>query len=271
MLYLSNEPLRDAKLSNEAVITYIFLEALTYSTNYESVIFTITQLADQIHDRTTSRTVYNKTSATLDEIFDNGYLDVVKVTSCCWRIYMTSYAEFPNGYIVIDMKQIRELMTDKSIKVKSGLIRYYLLILSSIKADTKVGTYDREWFCKIIGVKPETISRYNKILEDKKLIYIYHSANFLISNTYGRYEDKELIRIEGEKRSKGREIHVDANDKRKYVAMYRSFLAGKEYDNETLIKIYDAMNKRNFELINLGRYARGEIYDLQPLIAKIEH
>jgi hypothetical protein len=102
------------------------------------------------------------------------------------------------------------------------------------------------------------------------LIYVYRSALTTVSNTYGRFCDKELVEIEGSKRSKGHEAHEDANSKRRYVAMYRSFLSGKQYDIDTLKKIYSVMQDRNNELKNLGANARGDVYDLDPLIDKIK-
>ena len=115
----------------------------------------------------------------------------------------------------------------------------------------------------------QTISKYTKILEDAQLIYVCRSATMNTSNTYGRYEDAELIELEGKKRSQGRLAHKNANNKRKYVSMYRSFMNGKEYDKGTLAEILKGMRERNNELLTLGANARGEVYDLQPLIDKI--
>lgn len=271
MLYISNEVIRDKSLSDDAVLAYFFLQVLTYSPNYDSVTFNVSQIVDQAFGLTNSHSIQERIKVGLKNIVDNGYLDAVKESSHWWRIYMTSYQAQDQGYTAVDASAVRTIVDDEKLRNKPSVVRYYLLLLSTVYTKTRVGIYDQEWFCSILNLTKQTLSKYTQILEDKKLIYVYRSALMNISNTYGRYEDEELIIAEGVKRSKGREAHENANTKRKYVSMYRSFMDGKEYDNDTLLEILRGMKERNNELLNLGANARGEVYDLQPLIDRINH
>lgn len=269
MLYVSNEVIRDEHLSDEAIVVFLFLQVLTYSPNYESVTFNISQVVDQAYGEVNSHSINYKVKNALKEIISNGYLDITQESSQWWRIFMTSYRVQDQGYVAVDADSVRKILDEEDLRNRPTIVRYYLLLLSTIHTKTKVGTYDQDWFCELLHVSKQTLSKYTKILEKLKLIYVYRSALTTVSNTYGRFDDKEFIDIEGSKRSKGREAHENANAKRKYVAMYRSFLDGKEYDRETLNEILKAMKARNAELEELGANARGDVYDLQPLIDKI--
>lgn len=269
MLYISNEVIRDENLSNEAVVVYAFLQILTYSPNYESVTFNVSQIVDQVYGEINSHSINDKIKVGLISIVNNGYLDIIPISPQWWRIFMTSYKVSEEGYVAVSADALRKIMDDEHIKNKPSILRYYLLLLTTIYTKTKVGIYDQSWFCERLSVSKQTLSKYTRFLEEKKLIAVYRSALTSVSNTYGRFEDKALVDMEGGKRSHGREAHENANTKRKYVAMYRSFLEGKEYDQDTLKEILKAMKARNNELQDLGANARGEVYDLQPLIVKI--
>lgn len=269
MLYISNEVIKDENLSDDALVVYVFLQILTYSPNYESVTFNAAQIVDQAYGEINSHSVKDKVKVGLKDIIDNGYLDIVKESPRWWRIFMTSYKVSEEGYTAVEAENIRKIIDDEAIRNKPLIVRYYLLLLTTIYSKTKVGTFDQSWFCDKLKISKQTLSKYTTILEDKKLIAVYRSALKHVSNTYGRYEDKELVKIEGGKRSQGREAHENANVKRKYVAMYRQFLEGKDYDIETLKEILKAMQARNDELKDLGSNARGEVYDLCPLIDRI--
>ena len=269
MIYISNEIIRDENITDDAVVVYVFLQILTYSPNYDSVTFNVSQIVDQAYGEVNSHSVCDKVKAGLKSIVDNGYLDIIKESSHWWRIFMTSYKVADEGYVAISADAARTIMDDEHIRNKPSILRYYLLLLTTIYTKTKVGTYDQSWFCEKLGVSKQTLSKYTRFLEEKQLIAVYRSALNNVSNTYGRFDDKALVDIEGGKRSQGREAHENANIKRKYVAMYRSFIDGKEYPVDTLKEILKAMQARNYELQDLGANARGEVYDLQPLIDKI--
>lgn len=270
MLYISNEVIRDENLTDEAIIVYVFLQVLTYSPNYDSVTFSVSQIVDQAYGEVHSHSINNKVKNALIEIINNGYLDIKQESLQWWRVFMSSYKVQAQGYVPVDADAIRKILDEEDLRNRPTIVRYYLLLLSTIHTKSKVGIYDQDWFRNVLDVSKQTLSKYTRILEKLELIYVYRSAFSDISNTYGRFCDKELVEIEGDKRSKGHEAHENANSKRRYVAMYRSFLNGKEYDIDTLKKIYSVMQDRNNELKNLGANARGDVYDLGPLIDKIK-
>lgn len=269
MVFISHEIIRDSELTSDDLLTYCFVQIHTYSNNYDSCLFRVSDIIDQAFGRCNSHSLSERFSKTIKKLMVSGYLDMIAETNNTYRIWMSSFdLSKEGGYVKVDANELRNIV-DEVERGKADALRYYLLIMSSANK-FGVGVYERNWFANIMGVSEEVISRLTKILEDLKIIYVYRASDFYTSNTYGLYKYKEAIDIAGKKRSKGRELSSKANEKRKYVAMYYSFLDGKEYPIETLQDIYEHLEKRNKEIADLGKRARGTTYDLTPLIDKIK-
>lgn len=269
MLFIPHELIRNPDITNDELMTYCFVQIQTYSNNYDSCLFRVSDIIYQALGETNSHSLSERFSQNIKKLIKNGYLDAEIINGNTYGIGMSSFElTKEDGYVKVEADMLRTIMDDVK-RGKSDALRYYLLIISSSNK-YGVGVYERVWFANIMNVSEEVVSRLTKALEDLKLIYVYRAADFYTSNTYGLYQYKEAIDIAGKKRSKGRELSSKANEKRKYVAMYYSFLDGKEYPIETLQDIYEHLEKRNKEIADLGKRARGTTYDLTPLIDKIK-
>lgn len=269
MLLILNDLIFDERLTDHDVMVYSFLKIQTYSENYESCLFNVAEIVDQIYGSINSHSTNVLIVKSLRNLMDAGYIVTKKKNQCTWHIFMNSYNIAPEDkFTLVNPDYLRKIM-DSDYRKKPSIVRFYMVLMSTIYKETKVGTYELNWFADKIGITTATASRYFKCLEDLKVVYVYRSADFYTSNTYGAYSDKKLVEKEGAKRSGWREAHKNANEKRKYVAMYQQVIDGKEYDIDTLKEILGAMQARNNTIAELGNNARGKLYDLQPLIDKI--
>lgn len=269
MIYVPHEVVRDEKLSNDDILAYVFTQIQTYSENYDSCILRVADVVDQAFGECNSHKINAKISRSIKKLIDTGNLDVMTEKSKVHRIFMSSFQpSSEGGFVKVAANEMRDIV-DNVPRYKSDVLRCYLLILSSLN-QTNTGIFERSWFAEIMDVGEDSVTRCFQVLEDQKKIYVYRApTDFYISNTYGLYEHKESVIRVGQQRSKSRKVNNKANEKRRYVSMYYSFLDGKEYPTDTLEKILEFMEKRNKEITDLGVRARGKTYDLTPLIDKI--
>lgn len=269
MLLLPSDLIRDPNITDQELFVYVFTKIHTYSTNYESCMFNIMEVVDQAYGKNRSHSVYDRFTTAFKGLISKGYLKVQKINKQAWYIFMETYEICEEDiFFKVEPEDLRHIV-DSIKKNRSTIMRYYLLLLSTINSRTKVGTHERAWFAEMLNVAPNTISGYTQQLEKLQLISVYRSTDFTTSNTYGLYADADKVRAEGARRSKGRELSSASNIKRRYVQMYQNAVNGFSYDRDQLQDIYEHMKQRNDELAKLGNKARGEIYDLSPLIAKI--
>lgn len=269
MLLLSSALVRDPNITDQELFVYVFTKIHTYSTNYESCMFTITEVVDQAYGENSSHSVYDRFANAFKNLIKKGYLQVQKVNKQAWYIFMDTFAlDEDEAYFKVEPDDLRHIV-DSVKKGRAAIMHYYLLLVSTIGTRSKVGFYDRSWFANILDTTVGTISSYTKTLESLELISVYRSTDFTTSNTYGLYADAARVKVEGAKRSKGRELSSDSNMKKRYVQMYLNAVNGYEYNKEQLQDIYEHMKQREESLVKLGEKARGEVYDLSVLIDKI--
>ena len=116
-------------------------------------------------------------------------------------------------YTVIKRDEVHKIMNIENKMDKFKLLRYFITCLRTLcrTQGTKikkgiVGFMPIEYLCDLMGVSFDTnfklLLQYNKVLEDNKIMYIYHHQNMRrtikgqvhsLPNHYGRYEDMDEI------------------------------------------------------------------------------
>lgn len=105
---------------------------------------------------------------------------VVKITEVC----CDSVEVGIDGIINITSQNAKRIDVDK-------ILKYYICFIMSIDTTSCVGRWSVDVLSGISGVSDNTIlTRYNKILEELELIYIY---KYNCGNFYGLYKDKDII------------------------------------------------------------------------------
>lgn len=107
-------------------------------------------------------------------------------------------------FILENIKTLFKIINYNEKKFESDkFLRYYLVLVGTINNKTKVGFTTIETLADKCDISDWIIkTKYNKLLEDLKIIYIHRYDTCMryedgtvrkISNTYGRYSDKEYI------------------------------------------------------------------------------
>lgn len=150
---------------------------------------------------------------------------------------------------------------------KYKIFRYFSCMVGSFNRSNsiskqfrgKIGGLSLKDFSNMLKISVHTMSEYNKILEENKLLFVIRHKDFYqeftstgksklkeISNTYSRFCDKELAilyssTIYGYKyNNHEKDIKTNtANSKRGLAQKYISFCKGKQYDIDTIKKLYE--------------------------------
>lgn len=260
MMPIPNEIIKDPNLSDDAVLAYVFIKIHTYSTFYESCLFTTPHIVDQIQGYTNSHSVFCKTTRAIEELAENKVLEIAREDTTNWRIFMQSFKPIKGKYVLVQPEALRSIM-DCRARGKATILRYYLLLLANISPSRKVCIKEEGWFAKQLNVSSKSISTYNEYLEKLKLIYVYRPAEMYLSNIYGRYEHKRYVDQEGAKICSRKRRFEKANEKRKYAAMYRYAISGYPYNRDTLIDIVNHLDDRYDSLLLIDKIKEMEDID----------
>lgn len=175
-----------------------------------------------------------------------------------------------NYYTIIHDHEVRKIINSGK-KFRHKILRYFVYLASTFMCSSKdkfvphVSYAPAEKLAMAVNFRDtKTVYRYNQILQDLKLIYIYRAGFFVqfdgaeikgISNVYGRCKDKQMVIQEGEKYAerygvKGKSIsQLDtAKSTRSASQKFNMWINGKkEYTYDELKDIYTILldyNKR---------------------------
>lgn len=183
-------------------------------------------------------------------------------------------------FIMVTVDEVNKIITYPEKKFEhEKMLRYFLAIIGTINSITKVGFTTIDVLSEMANVNITTATKkYNNLLERLKLIYIhrYNSSHKCfdgtirkINNTYGRYEDKDLIIKNAEEYIK--EILninsncIDGDEARSIKQKYNHFIkkinegykpTNDEFnDMESKIKLYNDRYKNAEEINKLNSIA----------------
>lgn len=167
------------------------------------------------------------------------------------------------------------------------LLRYFIFVIGTFNWNITVylsngeykngiiGNFTIDYLAEKVGISQKTVIEYNKILEKKKLLYVYRQKDFLIdeennikslSNVYGRYCDREYIETFANNQKEYKQSYrftknnqEQTNNKRKLAQMYQQLLkgGGKNYTEKEIIDIYQYVvseNKKYEQLFEKSGY-----------------
>lgn len=270
-------PIEDSMgLTNYELLVYCYLkflapcitdESKTYYLHTKTFIYNMFGTTD-ISDRITNNIIY-----AIRGLIQKNVINASKQQNSVYcidtRSLRTDCTE--EKYIVIEHKDIKKIVLS-DYKCKFQLLRYYLCLLSTVNSSVLVrldngtqksnvvGWQTQKHLSDISALSPSTVIRFNKILEDLKLIYICRSCDFSlihgelsrIPNVYGRYCDKEYIQkyaYEYSKHNNGyKTVHekvATSNKQRELALKYRWLCKGKKYPLNEVQEIYNYIIQAN--------------------------
>ena len=187
-------------------------------------------------------------------------------------------------YIVIKNFEIKKLLNCTEIRSEKriALLRYLITLIGTFNNSSdfdygagKIGYMPITYIAHIASISESTAKRYNKILSELKLIYIYkaHDAFIIdgrlrqITNTYSRYSDRSIcISFGKEKENKGYNHQVVTPRKTKQQADHNRSLAQKYH---TILNWYSTGQPCKYEkslVEEIYKYVSNKNKSLQQMI-----
>ena len=96
-------------------------------------------------------------------------------------------------YYSCEFSELKQIMQLKEKCNRIDLAGYYAILSSTINYKTKVGNSFISTLCDMTGLNKVTVVKYNKLLEDNKLIYMIHSSTKGKPNYYGKIDDFDRV------------------------------------------------------------------------------
>lgn len=170
-------------------------------------------------------------------------------------------------FVTVTPNEVYKIMTCKEVmKKKISMLKYYIALVSTFdwSLDSKIGHMSQQFIADQADNSTRTCQRYNEILEEMKMIYIYKSNDKVrvkdklrqIKNCYSRYEDKGICeqyasnyedmygvdhKIVACKKNK-----AQADINRRLGAIYNQICFGNtDYDEETIKAVYRYVVNKN--------------------------
>lgn len=228
-LFVPQEMVRDQGCSNLDVVVWCYALFEVYSYYKEDDLLYASQIAYQIKRNNNFTPNYvSEISECLRNLLEAGYLKGERINRSQYLITRESFDLTRYSYFIkVKVADVRRIMQECS--KPNTVLRYYLIMLSTIDYKTNCGTWRNESIADVLGNDASIVSRILPVLEKMGLLYVYRSMQ--ISNTYGRMEDKDSIIKVGKERGGDRSrITKSSNYKRRMTQLYNQIAAGREYD-----------------------------------------
>lgn len=293
-LFIIKTITNNKNLSDEAFTVWCGLRNIMQKDTTEYFV-SLNMIAYSVFNRVANRYELSAMKQGYEELRDMGYIKELAEFSKTEHLVDLSqlYYTKEQGYFAdLRTEEIHKIMNLEYKCSKYKLLRYFTCqigsfnrgdIASSYKG--KVGGMGLDYFCELIPISKPTVIMFNKVLMKNELLYVISHDDFIkydnefselrqIPNTYSRWEDRKLAEgysntLEGYKEKQyERERAATANERRALGQKLRHFLAGREYDLETVQKLYDYAVNRNVyleadpnvdELIPLDRFCKYKI------------
>ena len=280
-IFLDSKIITDNKLSSDTIAVYTALRMIQNS-NINEYYVNMKLLAYQLSNNLIfSRKYMERLSDGLNELITKKYITIVANNADKDYILDISNLIINNRtdenkdktfFVVIKSEEIHKIMNLDSRLDKFSILRYFMCMLSTINHNATyydvmgkeyynfVGFMTNDYIGSLCGVASyTTYDKYNHLLEDNELIYIFRHSVMLrdekgqlknLPNHYGRFKDKELI-IGYAVNRENFELGEDAVDKRanesrslmqKYYCMVKY---GTEYPKKEVRRIYRYVHYRN--------------------------
>ncbi len=170
-------------------------------------------------------------------------------------------------FVVVSSNEVYKIMTCKEVmKKKISMLKYFMALISTFdwSLDSKIGHMSQQYIAEQADNSVRTCQRYNEILEEMKMIFVYKSNDKVrindklkqIKNCYSRYKDKAICeeyasnyenmygvehRIVQSKKNKSQADH-----NRRLGAIYNQICCGNtDYDESTIKEVYKYVINKN--------------------------
>lgn len=170
-------------------------------------------------------------------------------------------------FVIVSLDEVYKIMTCKEkMEKRIRMLKYYIALVSTFdwSLNSKIGHMSQEYIAEQADNSVKTCRRYNKILQEMEMIYIYKSNDKVrvndrlkqIKNCYSRYEDKSICEEYASnyenmygvehKIVKTQKNKAQADTNRRLGAIYNQICFGNtDYDKETIKAVYEYVVNKN--------------------------
>lgn len=280
-IFIPREMLKDKRLDGYDMIVYSYIKTLKPIPEIKEFYIHLDALLFAVYKKTNigirlRENIWNA----LCNLCELRYIDAKRAGRSAFVIKTSSLTVDTSSqkFVVLYSNDIDKIMASNEHH-KAALFLYYMFLMSTFNSEIEVclesgarkkgiigdqTIYQIAW---ITGLSESSILRYNKKIEDLKIMYIHHSDDvFLneqnqikrVNNVYGRYEDKDFVDKYAEdykKHFKSNSVikgRLFANNDRRLAKMYYWLCQGKKYSREDIELIYKYIVNLNNKYKNLS-------------------
>lgn len=170
-------------------------------------------------------------------------------------------------FVIVSPNEVYKIMTcNEKMDKRIRMLKYYIALISTFdwSLDSKIGHMSEQFIAGQADNSVRTCQRYNDILVEMKMIYIYKSndkvrvndKNKQIKNCYSRYEDMSVCEMYASNyeemygtqhkivRTQKNKSQADHN--RRLGAIYNQICSGNtDYDEATIKEVYKYIVNKN--------------------------
>lgn len=170
-------------------------------------------------------------------------------------------------FIIVSPNEVYKIMTcNEVMKKKISMLKYFMALISTFDwaLDSKIGHMSQQFIAGLADNSTRTCQRYNDILEEMEMIFVYKSNDKVrindklkqIKNCYSRFADKSICEQYASNyenmygvehkivQSKKNKSQADHN--RRLGAIYNQICFNNtDYDKETIKEVYKYINNKN--------------------------
>ena len=292
-LWLREDIYKDSNLSVYGLTTYCAIRSLIPNEEISTLVVTLEILSYQLTGSLkSSRRFYETLKIGLDELIENKIITQVEEYKKhyllnCENLFITEDNQY---FTIITFEEMRKIFQTENVN-SFLLLKYFIFLIDSISSSIDVyldafqhknrvvGKMTFNYLMKVSGLSRKSIIDYTKVLENRELIYINRSDDFLLNeengeisrlpNIYGRPEDKLYIDkyAENQKDYYGSYRKVatniqNANTKRRLAQIYIQLLNGngEKYSKEEISDVYAYVISENKKYENLAAKQNDDSY-----------
>ena len=281
-LFIIKTITNNKNLSDEAFTVWCGLRNIMQK-NTKEYFVSFNLIAHSVFNRVPNRYELSAMKEGYEELRDMGYIKELAEFSKTEHLVDLSqlYYTKEQGYFSgLREDEMHTIMNIKCPHSRYKMLRYFTCMVGTFNQNYpyagKISGVPLECFCDMIPISKPTLIVFNEVLMKHKLLHVISHDDFFqydngyselrqIPNTYSRWEDKDFAiqiddGINGYKKLNEKHIGTISNEKRSLGQKLKHFLAGKEYDLETVQKLYDYAVEKNVYL-----EANPETAELIPL------
>lgn len=228
-LVISNKVLLNTSLSDKAIVTMLTINGL--KSNFDTITLTTENISSILYNKIKcTRKETEGIRDSIKELIENNILTPLYSEKNWYTFHTTDLTTVEEPFTLITVDEFEQL------KDRPRLLRYFLVVVSTINNVSKVGFNTIEQLAHKTRIKDAgTIINYNRTLVEMGLLYIYNQKQFIngqqTANTYGRTKDKDIIiknAIEYyDIRNFATDRSMSASEKRSISANYNNYLKGR--------------------------------------------